>query len=67
MGFSEWLHVDFDCIREVNCRRLVFSTPRGKIYSVPKSVVADVDDYQSGDGDGVISIKESYAIAKGIE
>jgi hypothetical protein len=62
MGFSGWWHLDFKLLEYNKAEKMfIVHGEDGKTYFVPRGKVADAKDYQDGDRNGVISIKEAYA------
>ncbi len=66
MGFSEWYHIDFKVIRRRFSGNLEIVAEDGNIYVLPSKDVADQKDYQAGDRNGTISIREELAEQLGL-
>lgn len=67
MGYSGWYHVDFKRIVAYDSRNRMFHVEGedGNMYYMPRRFVADAGDYHAGDKNGVISVKETYAVHAG--
>ena len=65
MGFSDWVHVDVEYIKSETAKAFLLVV-NGHDHWCPKSAIADVDDYKSGDRDCCLSIKEWFAEKAGI-
>lgn len=65
MSASRWIHIDVDrIIRETDAAFLIEID--GDEIWLPKSQIADVDDYNAGIEDCVMSITEWIAMEKGL-
>ena len=66
MSASRWVHLDVDEIKkETNAAFLI--RIEGEEYWLPKSQIADADDYEEGDCDVTLSVTEWIATEKGFE
>lgn len=65
MGSSGWVHVDVDEIKHETDKAFLVVID-GDEHWLPKSVISDADDYNSGDKDVTISITEYIAREKGL-
>ena len=66
MGYSNWYHLDFVKIVAEADEILDILAEDGIIYEVPRQKIADEADYQVGDKNGVVSIRERYANRLGL-
>jgi hypothetical protein len=68
MGFGNYVHLDFLIIEAETEKafRIRFDLEHAAEW-IPKSQVADPDDYEAGDENGSISITEWIANEKGLE
>ncbi len=64
---SEYVHLDFEEIVRETDKALLVRFDGGEEHWVPISVVADSDDYRTGDGPGEISIAEWFVAKQGWE
>lgn len=65
MGASNYVHIDFDSIRRETERAFLFIIDEEEVW-LPKSQIADADDYNEGDENGTVSITEYIANEKGL-
>ena len=65
MGASNFVHIDFDSIRRETEKAFLFIIDGEEVW-LPKSQIADADDYNAGDEDGTVSITEYIATEKGL-
>lgn len=64
---KEYLHVDVvEIVKETPAAFLLLLEDENQIW-VPKSLIADADDYNEGDKDAVVSIEEWWCDKEGVE
>ena len=66
MGASNWVHINVESILRETSAAFLVELEDGTQLWIPKSQMADPDDYKEGMGDCVISITEWLAKEKGI-
>ena len=67
MSYSGWVHLNVRVIaRETEKAFKVFLEDGGEPLWLPKSQVADAENYNAGDRDCVVSITEWFANEKGL-
>lgn len=67
MSASSWVHVDFTQITAATADALLVAISGGDEVWIPKSCIADPEDYRKGNKNGSISIREWFAKKIGLE
>lgn len=65
MSFSRWIHIDVEAITKETDKAFLCVID-GDEYWLPKSQIADADDYEEGDENVSMSITEFIAGEKGL-
>jgi hypothetical protein len=65
MGHSSYVHLDVDKILYITDAAFLLDLDGDKVW-VPRSCIADPDDYEVGDTDLTISIADWFAEKKGL-
>lgn len=61
MSSSDWVHINFVEITGETQKALKIRIESGREQWIPISLIADADDYNKGDKNGTISVKEWFA------
>jgi len=61
MGFSPWIHLDVAEIKRDTGKAFLLLLEDGSEHWLPRSVVSDPDDYDQGDRNCVVSVREWFA------
>jgi hypothetical protein len=65
MGFSSWVHIDVDRVVRETDAAFLFDIDGEEVW-VPKSQIADADDYGAGDENVSVSVTAFIAREKGL-
>jgi hypothetical protein len=65
MGHSSYVHLDVDKILHITDAAFLLDLDGDKVW-VPRSCIADPDDYEVGDTDLTLSIADWFAEKKGL-
>jgi len=65
MGMSDYVHLDVEEILK-DTGKAFLCVIEGDQFWIPRSCVADAGDYGEGDVNCTISVKESFAVEKGL-
>lgn len=67
MGYSDWFHFDVKKIKQETEKAFLVSLEEsGEKVWVPKSVIANVEDYKKGICNTTLSVKEWWAKKEGL-
>lgn len=66
MSFSHWVYIAIDEILRETDRAFLVSIDGDEVW-LPRSQIADADDYEVGDQDVTLGITEFIAREKGLE
>lgn len=66
MGASNWVHLDVIVISRETEKAFLVVLDSGEEVWLPKSQIADAEDYQPGDADLTLSVTEYIAREKGL-